>query len=405
VSNVFHVRQIVAKALAKVGAGPVVIGCSFGPDSLVLADATVVGRAADVTLVYVDHGLRPEAAAEGAAVVAFAAAAGARARVVPVEVVRCSGGGLEDAARRARLAALERCADEAGACWILLGHTASDQAETVLARLLRGAGPVGLAGIPAVRGRFLRPLLEVTRAQVLAYVEERGLQPARDPMNEDRGFLRSRVRHDILPRLRLENPNLDETLNRTARAMREVSEALDWAADRAGVGPGPRWSAAALAALPPAVAKRLLARAAPHLEARHLDAALALTRGPDRGSVELRLPGVVARREYGELTLGAAPAPVPGCEVAIVDGEPPGGPYVVRGWRPGDRMRPARLHGRSRKLQDLFTDLKVPAARRRDAVVVVRADDQEIVWAEHVGPATGARLQVALTRGDLKVIT
>src|SRR5262249_34907279 len=153
-----------------------------------------------------------------------------QARIVRVDVAR-AGGGLEDAARRARLAALERIADEVGARWILLGHTASDQAETVLARLLRGAGPVGLAGIPAARGRVLRPLLAVSRAEVLAYVEERGLAPARDPMNEDRAFLRSRVRHDLLPLLRRENPNLDEALNRTARAMREVSEALDWAAD------------------------------------------------------------------------------------------------------------------------------------------------------------------------------
>ena len=389
--------------LVRAGAGPLVVGCSNGPDSLVLADATLAARSGDTTLVYVDHGLRMEAAAEGRAVEAFAAAAGAHARIVRVEVAR-AGGGLEDAARRARLEALERIADEVGARWILLGHTASDQAETVLARLLRGAGPVGLAGIPAVRGRFLRPLLEVSRAEVLAYVAERGLAPARDPMNEDRAFLRSRVRHDLLPLLRRENPNIDGVLNRTARAMREVSEALDWAADRAGVGAGPRWVAADLAALPPAVAKRLIARAATHLEARHLDAVLALARRPAAGSVELRLPRLVARREYADLVLAPTGADA-GCDVAIVDGEPPDGPYLVRRWRPGDRMRPATLRGRSRKLQDLFTDRKVPAARRRTAVVVVRARDDEIVWAEHVGPAASARLQVALTRGEPPVIT
>jgi tRNA(Ile)-lysidine synthase len=192
--------------------------------------------------------------------------------------------------------------------------------------------------------------------------------------------------------------------------MREVAQVLDWAAGRAAreVGSDGRLDAGALAALPPAVAKRLLAQQAlvlgATLEARHLDAALDLAARARQGSAELRLPRLVLRREYGVLALERATPGDSACEVTVTDGEPPEGPYVVRRWQPGDRMRPAALRGHSRKLQDLFTDRKVPTAVRRRAVVVIRARDAEIVWAEHVGPAASARLQVTLTRPDPTVI-
>ena len=78
----------------------------------------------------------------------------------------------------------------------------------------------------------------------------------------------------------------------------------------------------------------------------------------------------------------------------------PDGPYQVRPWRPGDRMRPVRLRGRSRKLSDLFTDARVPRATRSDARVVERASDGTIVWAEHIGPAFGAKIHVTLTHPE-----
>lgn len=396
-----------------------IVGCSFGPDSLALADAVLAlpGDTHLVHLVYVDHGLRPEAAGEGARVIAFAEAAGGQGRIVRVTVTR-DGTGLEDAARRVRHAALLAVADEVGARWVLLGHTASDQAETVLGRLLRGAGVKGLAGIAARRGRFLRPLLTVSRAQVLDHVAGRGLEPAHDPMNDDRSFLRARLRHELLPALRRENPRVEAALCRSARSLRETADALEWATARATaeLGAGPRISAPALAALPPAIAKRVLGdRAASvsgvSLEARHLDAALALVRRTPGGSSELHLPGLVLRREYDDLHFTplwrALPDPVPDQvtnrvtnQVTIDDGTPPDGPYLVRTWQPGDRMRPPSLRGHSRKLSDLFIDRKIPAAVRRRALVVVRARDGAIVWAEHIGPSVDARLQVALTRRD-----
>jgi tRNA(Ile)-lysidine synthase len=398
----------VARALAEAGVASgddLIVACSHGPDSLVLADILLDLRR--VTLVYVDHGLRPEARAEGDAVVAFAAARGAPAMVVPAPVVRGRGdGGLEAAARRARYAALDAAADRVGARWIALAHTAGDQAETVLAGLLRGAGAAGLAGMAPARGRYLRPLIDVGRDEVAAWARARRLAPSHDAMNDDPRFLRVRLRQELLPALRRENPALDATLARTARAMRECLEAIDAAAGAIAArrdGQARRLAAAELALAPRAVAKRALAMQAAalgsSLEARHLEALLALAAGPPRGSRGLDLPGLSARREYGDLLLeraGARPTPPPP-RVAIAGDR---SAYEIRAWRAGDRMRPARLHGRSRKLQDLYTDAKVPTRQRREALVVVRKADGAIVWAQYLGPAVDAGVEVSLTGPD-----
>jgi len=400
--------KVIAESLAAVGATadhPIVVACSHGPDSLALADVLVALRPGRISLVYVNHGLRAEAEAEGRAVLDFAAAAGAPARVVRAAVQRRRGdGGLEDAARRARYAALDAIADELGARWIALGHTASDQAETVLGRLLRGAGAAGLAGMAPVRGRYLRPLLEVTRAEVLDWVRRRGLTPSHDAMNDDPQFLRVRLRREHLPALRRENPSLDRTLARTARALREQAEAIDAVAAAITVridGAGRRLRAEELALAPRAIAKRALARQAEalgtSLEASHLDALLILLAGPPRGSRSLDLPGLTARREYDDLVLEPAGTRVASSHLVVTGS---GGPYTIRTWLPGDRMRPVRLGGRSRKLQDLFTDAKVPANVRREAWVVVREGDGEIVWAQHIGQSIAAGVEVSLTGKD-----
>jgi tRNA(Ile)-lysidine synthase len=386
----------VTRALAAAGVTDedlVLVACSHGPDSLALADL-LVDVHPRACLVYVDHGLRPESATEAERVRAFAAARGVRAEVLAVTVGE--GLGPEDAARTARYAALDACADALGARWIALGHTASDQAETVLMRLLRGAGPTGLAGIPQQRGRYLRPLLDFSRDEILAHLANRELVPSHDASNHSPRFLRNRVRHQLMPLLRRENPKVDESLARVAQAMREVSVALDWAAlqalPRVRRQAG-RLDVEALRALPAAVGKRLISHLIPGLEARHLDAVMALVAADLSGSKAVDLPGRRVWREYGFLNISAEN----GTEWSI-DIQGDGGPYAARVWQPGDRMRPARLKGRSRKLQDLFTDARVPRQLRAGAIVVVRESDQSIVWAEHLGHAVGVRLQVALTR-------
>ena len=137
--------------------------------------------------------------------------------------VRREGGGLEQAARRERYRFLRRIRAETGAAAVAVAHTRDDQAETLLMRLLRGAGATGLGGMRPRSGRLLRPLLEVAREEVLSHLRDRGLEWKEDPSNEDLRHLRNRVRHELLPSLEARyNPALRAGLARTASLLAEV---------------------------------------------------------------------------------------------------------------------------------------------------------------------------------------
>ena len=160
------VREAVARRRLLDPGDHVLVGVSGGPDSVALLHALVLLRseyALRLTVCHVHHGLRPEADRDAAFVERLAARLGCPARVVRIEVPRGGGRSPEEAARLARHAALARVARATGASRIALGHTADDQAETVLMRVLAGAGARGLAAIPPVRGRVIRPLLDIRR--------------------------------------------------------------------------------------------------------------------------------------------------------------------------------------------------------------------------------------------------
>ena len=192
--------------------GTVLVAVSGGPDSMVLlrvlADARRVLRIAPV-VAHVDHGLRAASRRDAAFVAEQAAALGLPflSRRVDVRArVRDTGASIETAAREARYEALQAMADEAGARAIATGHTATDQAETVLMRLLRGTGPLGLAGIGAeTAAGIVRPLLCVTADEVRRYAADAGIPTLDDPSNRDPRHFRNRVRHTLLPMLRVEN--------------------------------------------------------------------------------------------------------------------------------------------------------------------------------------------------------
>lgn len=352
---------------------------------MTLAHATIAAAGpAHVVVISIDHRLQPGSGAVADGVVAWAIEQGAAAVARGVDVgPRAS---LEAAARDARYAALDAIADELGLAAVFLGHTARDQAETILMRLVRGTGPAGLAGIPARRGRFVRPLLGLPRTAIDDYVTAHALPIAADPMNEDVRLARVRMRTQLLPTLRRENPQLDLALVRVAASASEWLEVIDGAAAA--------WSAfpidcAALAPQPAAIRKRAVAKALEAIgvdyDATHLDDADELICRPARGEVGLDLPGVRLVRSYDTLTADpiTASGVSPADELRAPDG------HAVRPWQPGDRMRPARLHGKSKKLSDLFIDAKVPRADRATARVCVRERDGEIVWAEHLGVADG----------------
>ena len=380
------VDPVIAAVNARIGGvGPGLYGvaCSGGADSLALADAVIrAAGPAHVVVLTIDHGLVAGSAAVAEAVAAWARGQGAAAVVRRVTVPR--RGSLEAAARRERYAALDALADELGLACVLVGHTARDQAETVLLRLLRGTGPAGLAAIAAQRGRFVRPLLALDRAVIDAYVRARGLPVWDDPMNDDRRLARVRIRREILPALRRENPQLDAALIRLASSAAEWLEVID-----ALARPFARFpiAAAALAAQPAAVRKRAvslaLEAAGLDYDAAHLDQLDRVVTARDRGRVAIDVRGGAIVRSYGVVSVAARDEPT---SPAL---EAPHAGYELRTWHAGDRMRPARLKGRSRKLSDLYIDAKVPRDKRAVARVLVRTCDATIVWAEHIGPAFG----------------
>lgn len=213
------------------GGSLVLVACSGGPDSLVLAAAAAFAlpRAGlGAGAVVVDHGLQ-----EGSAEVARRAGEQCRALGLdPVEVRTVqvgTAGGMEAAAREARYAALEDAARTLGAAAVLLGHTLDDQAETVLLALARGSGARSLSGMAPVRGLWRRPLLGLRRGQVLEAVAALGLEPWHDPSNSDpHGPRRSALRTRVLPVLtEVLGPGVPEALARTAEQLREDTEVLD----------------------------------------------------------------------------------------------------------------------------------------------------------------------------------
>lgn len=249
----------VVQAVDALPAAPWLVACSGGADSLALAFAAAhvaARRGTACRAVVVDHGLQEGSDAVAAAVVARVGALGVPATSVRVAVTD-AGAGPEASAREARYAALAAAAEPGEA--VLLGHTLDDQAETVLLGLARGSGTRSLAGMPAARGAFVRPLLGLRRATIAACCAEAGLTPWTDPHNADPRFARVRVRERVLPVLERElGPGVAEALARTAGLARADADALDAAASAAATDADREPSCAWLAGLDPAVRTRVL---------------------------------------------------------------------------------------------------------------------------------------------------
>ena len=418
----------------------VLAAVSGGPDSTCLLSLFVELREESpfpLAVAHLNHGLRNR---ESDADEAFAAELARRSglpfhsRRLPKGHLSGTGVGLEAAARRVRYGFLEETARGIGAVRVAVGHTRDDQAETLLLRLLRGSGPRGLAGIyPIVEGLFIRPLLDITRQEVAAYLEDRGLPCRTDTTNRDPARTRNRIRHRLLPLIREEfNPEIDRTLARTAGILREEEAYLDGVTrdlagrllrrDEAGL----YLSIPALRVLPAALRRRLLRKALeeatpstpgvapdygllemiqeliedgrhgaavtlePRLEARVIYADLALLPGareeaqrdaevplPVPGEATLPYLGVrlkaeqVAAARIGDPKSGAAP------DRALLDADALPGPLVVRARRPGDAFRPLGSPGEA-KLKFYLIDHKVPRPIRDRIPLVVSGS--RIAW-------------------------
>jgi tRNA(Ile)-lysidine synthase len=427
------------------GGETVLVAVSGGADSVALLHALVaLAPAFRLTLHvgHVDHRLRPTSSEDAAFVQDLAARLGLGVEVAVVEVRR--SGSPEDAARRARYAALDTIADRIGAARVAVGHTADDQAETIVMRVTQGAGLRGLAGIPPVRGRVIRPLIEASRHEVLDLLGGQGIAWREDPSNEERRFLRNRVRHDILPSLAAVNSSIVAALGRTARLMREtldIVERLAAAELEAATGGTDEviLSLDRLRAVPRTVAVEVLRQAAARAGSagplrawayRALSRALASPspRGAVRvGGVRVEVSGARVR-VAGAVRRAILPRPlaVPGvtelpevqlavhsrlldaggytvprmAQTVAFDADRLQAPLVVRGRRAGDRVAP--FGGGERKLKRVLIDDKIPRWDR-DAVPLLEAAGV-IVWvaglrraaAAPVTPTTRRVLEVRL---------
>ena len=325
-----HARAALAGPCRLPRGTTVLVACSGGPDSLALLHVLAeLARPFGLTLVvaHLDHGVRGE---EGAADARFVRR---KARTLGLQAIvaradgqawmRARGHAGEDGLRRLRRTFLVRAAREAGADAIALGHTADDQAETVLLRLVRGTGLKGLGAMRARRGRVLRPLLHATREEVEGFLHDRRLKPRRDATNQDRALRRNYVRAEILPRLAHLNPRVGPALAALAdRAAalhafleEEAKRALDAASEPVprGGAAGIRLVARNLLGYHPIVretvfahAFRRLAGTGAGLTRRHLAALEALVAGGREGAA-VDLPNFLrARRVRGRILIERA---------------------------------------------------------------------------------------------------
>ncbi|HLJ50859.1 MAG TPA: tRNA lysidine(34) synthetase TilS [Bryobacteraceae bacterium] len=388
-----------------------------------------------LSVIHVNHHIRGEAANRDARFVheladAFAVPIHHRDVDVPAR-----GGNLEQEARLARYAYFHELLKSGELKRVATGHTRSDQAETVLYRFLRGSGLAGLSGIrPSTREGIVRPLLYVTRNEVLNWLGERGIAWQEDSTNDDRAYVRNRIRHELLPRLQAEyNPGLPDILANLAEVARDEEDwwesyisQTDWQRNLNVNDLRDR-----------AVARRRLRRemAAQKGDLRgisfeHIEAVLEMARSRG-GHGQVYVPGLEITRSFDQIRIKPTtqrtfekpefrlsvqpPASVelpnnaglielklktpPGAEenpqtYDILEDEldwqriAPPGRLELRNWRPGDQYCTVG-HSRKRKLKTLFQEARIPLWERH--VWPILTYEGEIVWSRRFGPAAEFR--------------
>ncbi len=323
---------------------------------------------------------------------------------------------VEDGARKLRYAFLDACASRIGAAVIATAHTAEDNAETMLLNLMRGTGLRGLGGIPPVRGRIVRPMLGVTRAEIEAYMTEHAIPHVEDSTNALDIYARNRIRHEVMPVLKSLNPSIFRTVGRTAENLRRDGEYLDYLAERFVLehGRGNTLPVKELIELPEPVMRRAVRRMGGEtLSSAQTEAILALEPGGVADVSGMRVgrtrEKLVFRIREGEpirereLVPGEwLSIPQAGISLRLCDGEDRGddaageemtsfsfsceriyGTITVASRREGDRFRPAG-RGCTKTLKQLFMERDVPAWER-DSVPVLR-DDKGILYVWGIGP-------------------
>lgn len=352
---------------------------------------------------------------------------------------------LEDAGRRARISFLNEVRVRWQATAIALAHHSDDQAETVLMRLLRGSGMAGLAGMAYHNGHGrIRPLLNISRAEIEEYLTLRGIRYREDASNQDTAFLRNRIRHELLPLLQQYNPAIRERLTTTAALLSDENELLNQLTEelvaRACCLDGGKavCSITVLLKEPLPLRRRFfrtvlerLVGSLDHFSNRHIMALEHLI-DSSRPNTSQNLPqGVTALREYGRLIMRLSAAEPAAITTECVITEPgryefPDGssltleftqrpttfpesapniawfdldkvpfPWHVRTFRNGDRIIPLGMNG-SKKVKELFIEAKIPVSRRRQIPLVFSGDT--LIWICGLRTSQLARIDASSSR-------
>ena len=412
----------------------VLVALSGGPDSVCLLQVLKNLKedlSLDLSVIYVDHGLRPE---ETAREIEFCknlcAILNLPFLTKSIDVKSYAKGNKlsrQEAARDLRYRVFEETASGIGAHRIALGHTADDQAETLVMRLLRGTGPAGLSGIPPVRGKFIRPLIDIKRQDIERNLQKEEIDYIIDSSNLKKDYVRNRIRLSLMPQIKEMNPNIVDTLSRTAAIFREEEKYFEILVaktlmklmsrkrdSRIELFLGP------MEAMGKVMLRRTLRRAIDETRGLrgisfvHIEDIIELIKKGKAGD-RLYLPhGVRAIKAYSTLILTSEPpirlsnyslevlretvlkeagilihASLHGCQeseiqdrrptadLAIFDADRLIFPLMIRPRKEGDFFYPLGF-GKKKKLQDFFVDEKVPRDERDAIPLIVSGED--IVW-------------------------
>ena len=445
----------------------VLVAVSGGPDSVALLHLLCAWQSQlnlVLHVIHMNHGLRGEESEADADFVQTLC----QQLDVPCTVQRLNlqleiqtrkGQSTQSVARDLRYAAFTQVAHEHDLTKVALGHTSDDQAETVLMWMLRGAGSVGLSGMPAFRApHFIRPLLGVLRVEIVAYLKKNQWSFRIDSSNASPEYRRNRIRQELMPVLKQFNPKIVQALSRQANILREESEYLDQVASQALASVLLKadvdrvvLNQVTLSGLPRSIQRRVVlllyrqvTRTNVHPPFDCVEAILDLVNRSTSGLV-IQSHGIRVRRDYKEVYLCAVegetpfhlppshpilPLSVPGLlswpltgqtlEACLVDRLPanwkndPSCVYldadhfthdlVIRQWKSGDSFYPLGMNGQKKKIQDFFSDIKLSRTRRSEVPLVVAPEG--IVWVAGFRPdhrfrvMTDTRRFIALKLGS-----
>lgn len=449
----------------------VLVAVSGGADSVCLLHLfRKVSHSAPLSLhvAHLNHGFRPEAKTEASFVERLASDwdIPVTSSSLPVpEICKKRHLSKQEGARRIRYHFLEEAAEAVGARWIALGHTADDQAETFLMHLLRGAGVKGLGAIPEMRGRIIRPLLEISRKEILGELSRDNIPHMEDPSNQSPVYRRNRIRHELIPLLEEYNPGIRKRLLLESRLLQDEDDFMQQHLARLIPGLGIEivdqsvfFDIPHLESLHVALRRRLvrwgihlLSGGLKGIHFEHVEAILShILPGPSGNryhlpssvEVEKRYTKLILRKSdrsgpgkdrirretapveiLGAFQTDRSPSPgrivLPQWNICLnisIDRRPPplfstctgsfdfdriSFPLFIRAWRPGDRFVPTGMTGRHKKLQDFFVDAKIPGSERSRIPILVCS--KGILWV--MGHRLDERFQATAHTNRILIMT